>query len=177
MSGTFSLDDYIEDDTVFNLLIKLIEMLKSNDDKQKYYYQYEDDSSQTVFERLMDTHSIAIKAGSLNEAKLLAIVLRVIIDGNTNALLLSNLSDDQDEFTYNEYFTLLCKDSRLEEYKEYCTDKLKPVMGSVRISSFMIIDTKEPIVFSSQDLCHYMTDYGSMSSDKYERIGTLFEYV
>jgi hypothetical protein len=129
-------------------------LLKSVDRKEnlpaKYYYQYEFDSNQTPYEKLADNNLIAIKACSLEEANVLNIILRVVIDGH-GGWLHSFTSDEDDEtipnLTEEAFFNSIKKGESLTMYEGYVSDELKPMKNkNIDICFFSKVNRKDKII-------------------------------
>ena len=103
----------------------------------QFYYQYEYDSNETTYEQLMGKHLIAIKAHSLEEANVLNVILRVIIDYHGGSLHMFT-SDDNDNpiqnLTEEEFFNSIKNNGNLTIYEGYVSDTLKPISKNEFIS-------------------------------------------
>jgi hypothetical protein len=114
-------------DYVFSIFHKyLTNHLFGNDGVSKYYYQYECDSNQTAYERLMDIGAISISARSYEETMVLNSILRIIIDGHTAGIKFATNEEDENEdevtienLTMKILFNNIGKNKSLSQYKNY----------------------------------------------------------
>lgn len=100
-----------------------------------YYYQYEFDNSQTLYEELMGSHQICISARSLHDAKIINAILRVLIDSHTFSLtnyidLYDSMHSDKDKenippLTVTNFFDVISKSDALSDYEDYCSPHIK----------------------------------------------------
>lgn len=98
----------------------------------KYYYQYEFDSSQTIYERMMGGHCISIAARSLGEANIINVILHCIIDGHTGAIQEYIDDDDNDDddtiiLSDKEFFTKIYNSKDISNYSDYVSDCAKDI--------------------------------------------------
>ncbi len=115
----------------FDLFHEYILNMKDNEENNShYYYQYEFDSSNTIYEDMMGNHCITINANSLKEANILNVILRCIIDGHLGSLMNYMVNDDGDdleEMSVNDYFNNILKSKNLKNYKNYKSKTLKNI--------------------------------------------------
>jgi len=97
--------------------------LFSNKGNDKYYSQYECDSNQTTYEALMHIGAISIRAKSYEEAMVLNIILRTIIDGYCGGMLFAIEDEDENEPIDNKtlkmFFEVIEKSDSMSFYKNY----------------------------------------------------------
>jgi hypothetical protein len=103
--------------------------------RDKYYYQYNSDSDQTLYEKLMGSHQICISARSCHEAKVVSAILQVLIDGHTFSLekylslyqRLHSTNPHPAPLTVTNLFVLISNSDFLSEHSGHSSDVLKAV--------------------------------------------------
>jgi hypothetical protein len=88
-----------------------------------YYYQYEMDSSKTMYEYLMHDHIISIASKSYQDAMMINLCARCIVDGHCGTLLNYIEKDCSLEQLYNNIIT----SDELSEYDGYMSSTYKPI--------------------------------------------------
>lgn len=145
----------------------------------KFYYQYEFDSQQSTYERLMNEDYITIAARSLEEANILNHILKCIIDEHTGYLdgilddysMKYNVSDDC--IRIDQFFSHIMKSNTISSYKDYVTDKPKEITNNILSISDISIQINTVNIFDRDSILDILKDpYLRLSykSKKYKKI-------
>lgn len=111
--------------------------------KTSYFYQYEFDSNQTIYELLMGSHMICIEADNLKLANLLNAILRVLIDDHTYSLEI--FTDENNNviktLLFHDFFTEIESFETLKMYKGYKSESIKKYINE-RLIYYISINKK-----------------------------------
>jgi hypothetical protein len=102
--------------------------------KLKYYYQYESDKDVSLYEKLMNTHSIAILASCLEEANVLNEALKLLFNNNGSAFIfqleiyleiLHDIDMNNNHITIENFFDFIEESEDMSIYKNYKSKTLR----------------------------------------------------
>jgi len=144
--------------------------------KYKYYYQYEMDSSQTLYEYLMNNNAIAISARSYKEAMVLNAILRTIIDGHTYSL--ECYTEDADiDVPSNSFFECIEKSDSMKQYKGFISSTLKKIKPLTYLNKHTNVKHfSSPYIFNMENIKKLINDSTLLDSLKKNKKADL-QYV
>ena len=142
-------------DYCFNLFMTELNNKQYKSGKTKYYYQYEMDSAQTEYESMMSRHIIYIIAGSYEEAMIINVLLRIIIDGRTYSLLNYCSHEDENDVAVKitDFFQNIYKSKYMKEYEGYVSYKIKKILPGRNYEN-----VASPIGFDKEKIIRIMSD-------------------
>jgi hypothetical protein len=139
-----------------NVVIQLCqhhnEKLKAHRE-DKFYYRYEDDEQKTLYEEMMNDHLITIRANDDQEALIIDLVVRIIIDGHIGLFSFYTDTLQNDRFTIDQLYDRIASTKMMCKYPGYVSEKAKPLREHCLVKyeelfGFInIVLIKKPIIF------------------------------
>lgn len=171
-----------------NIVIKLCEYhnekLKVHS-TPKFYYRYEEDEQKTLYEEMMDDHLITIQANDDDEALIIDLVIRILIDGHIGlfSYYVDTMSDYK--FTIDQLYDRIITTKMMSKYPDYVNESMKPLREHCLVKyeelfGFInIVLIKKPIIFNMpmiNKIIKRKTIKWLINKDTQRRINLLLDY-